>query len=139
MEKDLKYTKWLIEKMYDEGLLTVDFNQASCPVQDTFEKWMRDYGNEFLEELRASQKPETSDEALPIADVVGSNAGWISTSDHLPPEGTEVLMIVQAFDPNAKSRTRRYQSMDTYFGYWECEDVDHEVTHWRPMIELPSA
>ena len=71
METDLKYVEGLIEKMYNEGLLTVDFNQASCPIQDTFDKWMRDYGNDFIEQLSASQNSSTSDEALPIGAVVG--------------------------------------------------------------------
>lgn len=49
-------TEQLLKLLFDEGLLKIDFDQALNPSQNTFEKWMDDYGEGFLHDLTNNQQ-----------------------------------------------------------------------------------
>lgn len=72
---------------YVEGCLN-DLVEGLSTVEETM-AYMKEYTHRAIDLASESQKPDTSDEALPIADVSGNEVALIKTVTNCPNCGAE--------------------------------------------------
>lgn len=60
----------------------------------------------------------------------GVKPKWISVEDEMPKDETEVLCTNKGY--------YKFIGMRSILGHFVFENMEREVTHWMPIIELPN-